>query len=1510
MLRRTAVINLILLWVFPLCLTAQSPVNYDIVYVRVKRSGDTTRVALPEVKDPIQIEPGADLVLLHPDGSEEVLATGGNGAVVDPVVSFDGQWVFYAKFHDQRTATLNYQRRNASRAGADIFKINLRTRQVVQLTFQEWTPNTAAADWSANHLSASAPGKHYLGYGIFNLGPCPLPGGRVMFTSSRNGFLPNKDYTFPNLQLFVMDEDGKNVEPIGHLNLGSALHPTILKDGRVMFSSYEAQGLRDQRIWGLWSIWPDGRQWGPLMSGFTDAAAFHFQTQLSNEHIAVVEYYNQNNNGFGTLLAFPPSPPANTPWFGDPRPSHASNPGVQRGIWYFSPSHPAHLQPRYKNYPFSPYGIYPLSGFTHGEDEASSRALDGTWAGKVTHPSGGPNNDVLLVWSPGPANDLDRPTSTPTYDAGLYLIRGGSTLTNHRDLVLIKNSPSYNEVQPRAVLPYRQIYGVDEPATLPWLPNDGSQSQELPVGTPFGLVGASSFYKRNSKPGIGNSRFAGLDAFNTSENGDSSNWGTQGADAGKYSNDEIYAVRILAMEPTSHRSYGPAEGVSYRNHADERLRILGEIPLRKFDSAGTPILDSDGNPDTSFLAKIPADVPFTFQTLDKDGLVLNMSQTWHQVRPGEVRKDCGGCHAHAQIGTDFATTAASRSDYTVTDLTRSTPLLTKDSAGKPALASLPVRSVDVEYYRDIKPILQRSCVQCHAKSGVNQARLVLDDDTVVNGYENTYHRLANDSEARYGIAPVISNRTWRQTNASRYLRMFQSRRSLLVWKIFGRRLDGWSNTDFPTETVPGDRTTLPAGANPNEADLDFLGTACPPPGSGVPALTEDERILFARWVDLGAPITSPDPARRTSGWFLDDLRPTLTLSSPRAGSSNLALDVIRLGAFDYYSGLDRSSLSVKASFAIGGKAAGTELAPFFFETADHIWSMTVAPALTELPNGVITVSIKDNQGNITRMERTFTIQSGTSTPGGPPMISAVHPTSGSNIGGTRIHILGRNFQPGAVVRLGGVPLSAVVFKNAAELTGLTPPLAAGIYPLEVVQAEGAALLSNAFTYRQLSKVAPRGAGGSQRPALRIPFVIDSPESRTNLGINNLGGSMASVQISLVDGNGLLIAEMSTTVPPFGMRQINNIARVLESGSTVTGREGYLILESSEDIRAWASQIDNATADPSLELARSDSAPRVLMPSSVSSERFSTSLIVINASAAEGQINLRIRESTGTILASLMNQPISGYGYLFFENIHRAAGLTSAFGPIEIEGLNGIRVMATERIASSERTSAYFEGVDIGTAGRTVVLPYSVDNTEFRTNLGINNLGSAAANVTVRLLDRNGLSLGSLVATVPPGGLTQLNSINATLAGGGATADREGYLRLEADQNIVAWTSQIDNLTQDPSLVVGKGLPQVKLLIPSTTNAATFKSTLVVANLDTAAVSVEFKFRDTEGNLKASTIDVIAGNGFLSSADILAKLGMTGEYGPLEIVSLSGKPILAVSRVYSLQRTGGYFEGVP
>src|SRR5207244_8661273 len=109
-----------------------------------------------------------------------------------------------------------------------------------------------------------------------------------------------------------MDDDRGNDECIGHLNLGMALHPVILKDGRIMFSSLESQGLRSHHLWGIWSIHPDGTRWGPLFSAFeigngtSDSA--HFQTQLSDGHIVFESYYNLNNFGFGSLYKFPPQP--------------------------------------------------------------------------------------------------------------------------------------------------------------------------------------------------------------------------------------------------------------------------------------------------------------------------------------------------------------------------------------------------------------------------------------------------------------------------------------------------------------------------------------------------------------------------------------------------------------------------------------------------------------------------------------------------------------------------------------------------------------------------------------------------------------------------------------------------------------------------------------------------------------------------------------------------------------------------------------------------------------------------------------------------------------------------------------------------------------------------------------------------------------------------------------------------------------------------------------------------
>jgi hypothetical protein len=62
--------------------------DYDIVYVRARRAGDKVHKQFcTDIAAPVTLEPGANLMLLRPDASEESLVAGGDeGSVTDPYV--------------------------------------------------------------------------------------------------------------------------------------------------------------------------------------------------------------------------------------------------------------------------------------------------------------------------------------------------------------------------------------------------------------------------------------------------------------------------------------------------------------------------------------------------------------------------------------------------------------------------------------------------------------------------------------------------------------------------------------------------------------------------------------------------------------------------------------------------------------------------------------------------------------------------------------------------------------------------------------------------------------------------------------------------------------------------------------------------------------------------------------------------------------------------------------------------------------------------------------------------------------------------------------------------------------------------------------------------------------------------------------------------------------------------------------------------------------------------------
>ena len=249
--------------------------------------------------------------------------------------------------------------------------------------------------------------------------------------------------------------------------------------------------------------------------------------------------------------------------------------------------------------PFSPYGLECADALHAPRSTSPARRPirkdpKSPRVGKVTHPSGAPDNHLLTVWSPGPVDRHATASSRPAIDAGIYLIKAGKPIDEPGQMLLIKNDPKYNEQWPRALVPYKRIYGVDEPARLPAAGQrrqavaaparrdavrpgrhvEPVQARELSrtARVPEGSVTAT--YAGGSDP------FQGSAAAYTRAS--AATGSCQGADAGLYDNSDIHAIRILATEPTTDPRCTGKSAALLQPSPTNGCASSARFPVRKF----------------------------------------------------------------------------------------------------------------------------------------------------------------------------------------------------------------------------------------------------------------------------------------------------------------------------------------------------------------------------------------------------------------------------------------------------------------------------------------------------------------------------------------------------------------------------------------------------------------------------------------------------------------------------------------------------------------------------------------------------------------------------------------------------------------------------------------------------------------------------------------------------------------------------------------------------------------
>ena len=171
------------------------------------------------------LQPGGQVSALAPAASQ------GDGAILRPDISFDGQKILFSyKAEDE----MNYH----------IYEINVDGTGLKQLTFGNYDDND----------------------------PIYLPDGHIMFTTTRgNTYVRCQHYSASTI-LARCDSDGKNIYLISQNSEPDWL-PSLLADGRVVYTRWEysdknvmrAQGLWSTNIdgtgtavvWGNQSVWPD-----------------------------------------------------------------------------------------------------------------------------------------------------------------------------------------------------------------------------------------------------------------------------------------------------------------------------------------------------------------------------------------------------------------------------------------------------------------------------------------------------------------------------------------------------------------------------------------------------------------------------------------------------------------------------------------------------------------------------------------------------------------------------------------------------------------------------------------------------------------------------------------------------------------------------------------------------------------------------------------------------------------------------------------------------------------------------------------------------------------------------------------------------------------------------------------------------------------------------------------------------------------------------------------------------
>ena len=582
--------------------------DFPIAYVkRVIPVDDEGEIIQPDIRQPLESMSGGDVYLKTRStiGAEErnitASITNGMGDVRDLDVSYDGKKLVFSLLYDPDPDD-NIDPR------WDIYIYDRTTGEVPQ--------RVIASDITAAEGDDISP--HF------------LPDGRIVFSSNRQSrsrailldeFLNKPQFSSMDennrtkaLVLHVMNADGTNIQQIS-FNQSHDLDPTVLSDGRILFSRWDRM-FRSDSI-SLYTILPDGSDLQPYFGVHEQSHVdendntiqFTQPRVLDDGRIMVLARPYDDTYGGGDVLII------DAENFIDADQPVATNQGsmttsaIEKAtLTQVNNDGGRSLEGRYSS-------LYPLH-------DGSQRILLSKGLCQVSV-------DVSL--DPAVPELETRPCIEP------YLTDAADVATFPAYGIWLYNRN--DDTEKPIVLAEPGLYINDvvamQPATRPAI-NQGKSAAELDdslLSEGVGLLNIRSVYD------FGNGDFNGC-FRNLCTDADVTDLLSMG-DPAQVTADQRPArfIRIVkAVGLPSRRDPDLADPPNLSNRAFGRARRLGMKEIIGY----API-----QPDGSVIVKVPANIAFYFDILDKDARRIGSirHENWLQINAGDTLK-CTGCHTH------------------------------------------------------------------------------------------------------------------------------------------------------------------------------------------------------------------------------------------------------------------------------------------------------------------------------------------------------------------------------------------------------------------------------------------------------------------------------------------------------------------------------------------------------------------------------------------------------------------------------------------------------------------------------------------------------------------------------------------------------------------------------------------------------------------------------------------------------------------------------------------------